>query len=110
MSELTELDPPYAPSMTFEQCTKRSVALMSVIDRGWAFVQFMQKLDPTMRLSYLNYLHTHPHSLNVCGPIEEAEVEPFTEIKDYTLSVSPKKRSKKNVSKKILKKPSRITV
>lgn len=110
MSELKALDPPYAPSMTLEQCAKRSSALQQTINTGWEFIQFMQKLDSAMRLSFLNYLHTQSNTLTPNQVIPESEIELFSEIKDYTKTLSPKKRRNPSVPKKSIQKPSRVTI
>lgn len=109
MSELLELDPLSAPSITQRQCLKRSAALSLSIDAGWEFISFMQKLDETMRLTFLNYLHTQSNSLEDAIALESEVEQPSSEIKTHTQSLSPKKRSTKSPSKKAFKKPSRAT-
>ena len=109
MSDLLKLETLSAPPLTTEHCLKRCLALQSTIDSARAFIHFLSNLDATMRLSFLNYLHTQVISPTSMEVVEEISSVYSEESKTYTQSLSPKKsKAKPKRSQKSQKKPSPV--
>lgn len=93
MSDLLKLETLYAPTLTVEQSQKRCALIESAIDSARDFIVFLKSLDPAMRISFLNYLHTQAKN-----PIQD-ESEELSQTYDsfddkiFTKSLSPKKRA-----------------